>query len=103
MVPATKETQMKNNAVRRTLVQTTLAPSIHGALAAVPGLDLNREEDRRRVMRAVVHVVGGLLLDKGANPNALLAACVEAISKELEALASQHEGGGTFPQAGADA
>ena len=93
----------KNNTVRRTLIQSVVAPSIHGALAAVPGLDLNREEDRRRVMRATVHTVAGLLLEKGANPNELLQACVEAISKELEALQAQHEGANTFPQAGADA
>jgi len=93
----------KNNAVRRTAIQTTLAPAVHGALAAVPGLDLNREEDRRRTMRATVHTVAGLLLEKGANPNELLQACVEAISKELEALQAQHEGANTFPQAGADA
>jgi len=93
----------KNNAVRRTAIQTALAPAVHGALAAVPGLDLNREEDRRRTMRATVHTVAGLLLEKGANPNELLQACVEAISKELEALQAQHEGANTFPQAGADA
>jgi len=93
----------KNNAVRRTAIQTALAPAVHGALAAVPGLDLNREEDRRRTMRATVHTVARLLLEKGANPNELLAACVEAISKELEALQAQHTDDGTFPQAGADA
>lgn len=93
----------KNTTVRRTLIQNLVAPSIHGALAAVPGLDLDREEDRRRVMRATVHTVAGLLLEKGANPNELLQACVEAISKELEALQAQHEGANTFPQAGADA
>ena len=94
---------MKNNEVRRTAIQAILASPIHGAIAAVPSLDLNREEDRRRVMRATVHTVAGLLLEKGANPNELLAACVEAISKELEALQAQHEGANTFPQAGADA
>lgn len=93
----------KNTTVRRTLIQNLVAPSIHGALAAVPGLDLDREEDRRRVMRATVHTVAGLLLEKGANPNELLQACVEAISKELEALQAQHEGANTFSQAGADA
>ena len=94
---------MNNNEVRRTAIQAILASPIHGAIAAVPSLDLNREEDRRRVMRATVHTVAGLLLEKGANPNELLAACVEAISKELEALQAQHEGANTFPQAGADA
>ena len=94
---------MKSNIVRRTLIQNVLAPSIHGAIAAVPGLDLNREEDRRRLMRATVHTVAGLLLEKGANPNELLQACIEAISKEMEALQAQHEGDGTFPQAGANA
>jgi len=93
----------KNNAVRRTTIQNVVAPAVHGALAAIPGLDLNREEDRRRTMRATVHTVAGLLLEKGANPNELLQACVEAISKELEALQAQHEGANTFPQAGADA
>jgi hypothetical protein len=93
----------KNNAVRRTLIQNVVTPSIHGALAAVPGLDLNREEDRRRTMRAAVHVVAGLLLEKGANPNDLAQACLEAITKEMQNLQDQHEGDGTFMQAGADA
>jgi proline dehydrogenase len=54
-------------------------------------------------MRATVHTVAGLLLEKGANPNELLQACIEAISKEMESLQAQHEGDGTFPQAGANA
>lgn len=94
---------MKSNTVRRATIQAVLAPSIHGAIAVVPGLDLNREEDRRRTMRAAVHVIAGLLLEKGANPADLAQACLEAISKEMEGAQAQHEGDGTFPQAGADA
>lgn len=94
---------MKSSIVRRTAIQAILASPIHGAIAAVPSLDLNREEDQRRTMRAAVHVVAGLLLEKGANPNDLAQACLEAISKEMQNLQDQHEGDGTFMQAGADA
>lgn len=94
---------MKNNNVRRHTIQTAIAPALQTALDAVPGLDLNREEDQRRLMRAAVHVVAGMLLEKGAHPTNLAAACVEAIGRELETQALQHQSDGTFAVAGAEA
>jgi hypothetical protein len=93
---------MKNNNVRRHTLQTAIAPAIQTALDGVTGLDLNRAEDQRRLMRAAVHVVAGMLLEKGANPNVLAEASLEALSKELANLAAQHADG-TFPVAGAEA
>lgn len=94
---------MKNNTVRRHTIQTGIAPALQTALDAVPGLDLSREEDQRRLMRAAVHTVAGMLLEKGANPNILAASCLEAIAKEVGNLASQHAESVTFPVAGAEA
>lgn len=94
---------MKNNNVRRIAIQTAIAPALQTALDGVAGLDLNREEDRRRLMRATVHVVAGMLLEKGENPNVLAAACIEALGREVETQAAQHADAVTFPVAGAAA
>lgn len=95
--------QQKNNTVRRHQIQSTIGPALQKAIDAVPGLDLNREEDRRRLMRAVVHTVGGILLEKGENPNNLAVACMEALHRELQDQAAQHVEAGTFAVAAAEA
>ena len=95
--------QQKSNKVRRSQIQKALAPAIQNALDGLIDLDLNREEDRRRLMRAAVHTVAGMLLEKGEHPNNLAVACMEAIHRELHDQAAQHAQDGTFAQAAAEA
>ena len=86
----------KNTNVRRIQIQNAIAPGIKKAIAEMPELVLNRPEDQRRLMRAAVHIVADLLLDNGADPNALAGAAIEAIGKELNDRVAKHDADGTF-------
>lgn len=98
---------MKNNNARRIHIQLALAPAINEALSKVEGLDLSLPEHQRRLMRALVHVGSGMLLDMGVPPANLAAACVEALNREVASFTSQFdeapEGAPKFLQPHADA
>lgn len=76
---------MKNTDVRRTAIQTALAPAIEAALAGIEKLDLSRIEDQRRLFRALVHIGAARLLDAGCPPQVAASFAVEAIAKEVDA------------------
>ena len=75
----------KNTLVRRKAIQTAIQPCIEAALKSLTDLDLSREEDARRFVRALVHVGAAHVLDAGGDPATVFTACVEALSKEVEA------------------
>jgi hypothetical protein len=75
----------KSTLVRRNTIQAALAPKVFEALSTIDLLDLSRVEDQRRFFRALVHIGAETLLMRGAQPEALLALSVEAISKEVAA------------------
>lgn len=74
----------KSTLVRRKQMQAALAPAVQQALAGLEKLDLNRPEDARRFMRALVHIGAGELLMRGHAPQTLAEACLEAIGREVE-------------------
>lgn len=76
---------MKNTLVRRKQLQTALSPVIHEALGSIEQLDLNREEDARRLMRALVRIGASELLAHGHAPSLLAEACIEGLAREVEA------------------
>lgn len=79
---------MKNTLVRRKLIQNTISPGIHEALAGIEGLDLSREEDARRLMRALVRIGASELLARGHGPQLLAEACLEGVGREVEAASA---------------
>lgn len=76
---------MKNTECRRSAIQNAISPVIDAALEGVPGFDFSRDEDQRRLVRALVRVAASKLIPQGVNPTAILVQCAEAIAREVEA------------------
>lgn len=76
---------MKNTDVRRSTIQTTIAPAIETALAGIEKLDMSRPEDMRRLFRALVHLGSARLLDAGCPPALVANFALEAVGREVEA------------------
>ena len=74
----------KNTLVRRKAIQSAIQPCIEASLKSLTDLDLTREEDQRRFIRALVHVGAAHVLNAGGTPDAIFGACVEALAKEIQ-------------------
>jgi hypothetical protein len=71
----------KSRVVTRTGIQKTIEGPLAEALKQVPGLDLGRPEDARRLVRALVTLAGKAVAPHGHSPASVALAAVEAVGK----------------------
>ena len=86
-----KSSTKKAVGLTRTDLQKGLEPAVARALA---GLDLKTEAELRRLLRALVTIGAGKLLDLGIPPDAVAAYAVEAVIHEVERR--QRSGGNVY-------